>query len=121
VIYDKIDFHILKKFYDAAIDKKNKETTIFAMAKEYPWEDKPVHFKSGREAHSFYTLKVGIIYYRIKKMVEEGFIEVVREGKKIKMFSLLGDKVQIARHRFPDGYHLAIIIKEKDRWVIFQL
>ena len=111
VVFDDLDFFIIKKIYNAFVDKK--EITTWDLAKMYKWDIVPENL--GR----FLTNKNNLIALRLKRMAGGGFVVVEKNGDGKNVYTLVKDKVIMCKHRFPNGYHDAILVN-CNGWCVFQ-
>ena len=105
MIYDELDFFIIRNIYE-----NKKGISTWDLAKKYF----NISIKS-KEDGRMVNKKNILIKYRLKRMSDEGFVLINDE------IILIKERVKFQKHKFPDGYHQAILIKEEDRWCIFQL
>jgi len=112
MIFDELDFFILKKIYFS-----KPHITTWQITKE-AFKDIDLKTKKGKrklkDKHNF-------IKYRLKKMVESGLIFISENKKGKKEYILIKDNVKFSKHKFPEGYRKAIMIRENGKWMIFEL
>lgn len=66
-------------------------------------------------------LKHSCIKSKLKKMERWGIILIKKENN-YNEYILIKDRVKIQKHKFPNGYHKALLINpEENGWCIFQL
>ena len=104
MIFDDLDFFILGKIYD-------EDITTWEIAKEY--------FKNTDSVKLNY--KHQLIKRRLEKMEKIGLIFIEGNRNKRKKYLLVEDNILFGKHKFPNGYRDAILIKESGKWMVFQI
>ncbi|MHA1329736.1 MAG: hypothetical protein ACTSR2_01540 [Candidatus Hodarchaeales archaeon] len=111
-VYDDLDFFILRKIYFS-----KPHITTWDIAKEF-FKDIDLRTKEGlRELDS----KHNMIKYRLRRMQKLGLIFISKNSNGKNEYVLIKDNVIFSKHKFPDGYKDAILIKENGKWMVFQL
>jgi len=126
IVCDRITAQIIAEIYKAAL-KKEKITT-WGIAQRVNWGDKPENINSINKQR-YYIIKNKCVIERIKVMVKDGLVAVEevyveKNGKirKRKDFVIMGDRVLVGRHKFPNGMHDAILLKRIDsQWIILEV
>lgn len=112
VVFDDLDFFIIKSIYSAF--DSGKEITTYKIAKEYDWGDE--NPKDDR----FFNSKTNLVSYRLKKMKEEGFVDIEKNGDGKNVYNLIKENVILSKHKFPDGYKDAILV-DCNGWCVFEV
>lgn len=112
MIIDKLDIFIIKSIY-----KSKKETTTWKITKNY-FNDVDCSIKSGMR---IIDKKHHLIKNRLKKMETWGIIKITKNSHNKNVYNLITDNCKISKHKFPDGYKKAMILKINCLWNIFQL
>lgn len=132
MIYDNIDVNIIQIFLDNSrrikvdnlkqirnIDKlgDDRELTCWKIAKLLRWDDEDKCFNVKR----FYDCKSKLVADRLESMAKEGIVFISRNGGGVRSYNLIQNRADIRKHKFPDGYHKSLIIKENQRWIVIQI
>lgn len=119
MIYDSLDFFLLKSFL---VLKKDQITTTWTIAENFNWDDKPQRFENNLVRDDYFTGKNSLVTLRINKMVKEGIFIKKRNGDNKNIYVLLPKKVVLSKKKMPDGkLYNCILIKEEKRWCCFQI
>jgi hypothetical protein len=115
VIYDSLSVHIIKNIL------KEKEITTWKIAKSFNWIDKK-DFWTNHQKDLFWSAKDALIRKRLKAMNKEGFVCIEKNSQK-NVYIILSNKVYYQKkHKFPDCFSEALLIKEKNnKWLILQI
>lgn len=111
MIYDDLDFFLIQSIY-----KAKKEISVWDITKKC---FNNLNLKT-REGKRELTHKYILVQYRLKKMKEAGFLFMGEKNGKNE-YILIKELVKIGKHKFPNGYKNAILIKEDGKWMVFQL
>jgi len=103
--YDELDFFILKEIF-------------FAKPSTTTWEITKKYFGTNHSL-DFIIKKHILVKSRLKRMAKEGLIIISKNGRRNE-YNLIKDKIRFCRHKFPNGYKKAILIKN-DKWMAFEL
>lgn len=109
--YDELDFFILEKIYFA-----KPEITTWGMAKQYF----PTNTKTKKGIRKLEGKHI-LIKQRLKKMEGVGLVKIKKDKKGKNEYFLLVDNVIFSKHKFPNGYKKAVLIKDNSKWICFQL
>ena len=103
--YDDLDFFILKEIF-------------FSKPSITTWEITIKYFGKNRDLN-FIMKKHILIKSRLKRMAKEGLI-IISKNKGKNEYNLIKDKIKFCKHKFPNGYKKAILIKN-NKWMAFEL
>lgn len=109
MIYDDLDFFILKKIY------YSEETTTWDITKDY-FNLSP----NGKEETRKVKDKHNVIRYRLQKMSDSGLIFIEKTEDNKNEYNLIEDNVIFGKHKFPDGYSDSVMIRENGKWAVFE-
>lgn len=109
MIYDDLDFFVLKKLYYSS------PITTSELAKEFWSLNRGDKYKN-REIDT----KVNLIKYRLRKMDNSGLIIIDKNDSGENEYNLIEENVIFRKHKFPDGYFPAILLRDCGKWCIFQ-
>lgn len=122
MIYDDLNFFILKKLYDCYSKKTraSKEITTWELAKEYSWEDKP-NFRNKNSETKYLYPKDELIRSRLKIMEKEGYL-IRKKEKNRNHWILVLDNIKFKKLKLIEKFVDVIILKDAyGRYLCFSI